>query len=384
VATPDWKTLIGSKSFDELWDQATARLVALGASVTNLNEGGVYETLVSSVLWVLAGFYGVLEDIVPNGFLRYALGSWAELKAEDLDAARRPARATQGNLRVGRDQADGEMVIDEGSIFRTRLSVQGQYVQFRCRARTTLLDGQTAGDVPVECTQAGRLGNVSPGLVTEMVTVIDGVATITNEAGWITVEGEDQETIAALKERAQLQWYLLSRGTTANTYRAWALQVTGVVDVQVLDDFPRGEGTCDVVIRGAAGQPSLALVAAVQAYLDARRMNNLDVLVRGPAEQPVTVRYRVWLPADVGDEDLVRAALIARTNSRLSDGLLADVPRLGMGQSVIRAQLGALALPGVPTVQDVVVELPVANVIVPAGAMAVLEAAVEVIVERQS
>lgn len=352
----DWRTLIGAKTQDELMLTALERLVARGSKITNLNEGGVFRTLLEAACFIGAELYDLLAAIVPQGYARYATGAWLALKALDLGLEKSSARTTQGTIRFHRAVAGDAIAIPGGALVGTRISSQGERLQYRTVA-TVLPAGETDVQVPIEATATGSRYNVAPGMIVEQLTYVAGIDSVVNDEGWITREGADDETDAALQARCGLRWYELSRGAIRQTYEAWARSVPGVLDVQVDDHFPRGEGTLDVIIRGAGGQPTAELLAAVQAYIDARRPIQANVLVKGPADVSAAVRLVCVLPADTGDADTVQAAVEALVNSLLATGDQVVAPRLGIGRKLYRSRLVTLAM-GVDPVLDARAELP--------------------------
>jgi uncharacterized phage protein gp47/JayE len=352
----DWRALVGAKTSDGLLQEAFVRLQAKGSKITNLNVGGVFRTLLEASCFIGAELYDLLATIVPQGYARYATGLWLVLKARDLGLEKSVARTTQGTIRFHRAVAGDAIAIPGGALVGTRISSQGERLQYRTIA-TVLPEGDTDVQVPIEATATGSRYNVAPGMIVELLTYVAGIDAVVNDEGWITREGTDDETDPALQDRCGLRWYELSRGAIRRTYEAWARSVPGVLDVQVDDHFPRGEGTLDVIIRGAGGQPTAELIAAVQAYIDARRPIQANVLVKGPADVSATVRLVCVLPADTGDADAAQAAVEGLVNSLLASGDQVAAPRLGIGRKLYRSRLVSLAM-SVDPVLDARAELP--------------------------
>lgn len=152
----------------------------------------------------------------------------------------------------------GNGTVEEGDLFES-----GGGVQF---AATQTVEISGVGTVPIRCTQAGAMGNLPAGSITLMPVQIAGIVKAANEAE--TTGGYDAEDDASYYERYLL--LLRTPPTSGNQYhyRFWALEVSGVGDVQV---YPLGHGdnTVDVVIIDTDGQPADAeLVERVQAHID--------------------------------------------------------------------------------------------------------------------
>jgi len=379
----DWRTLLGARTGDQVLQTAFERLAQAGSRITNLNVGGVFRTLLELASDGLGDLYDLLVAVAPQGFASTATGAWLTLLARDRGLTRIAAATTAGRVRFSRAGAAGNLVIPANVLLRTPLSAQGERLEYLTTAETVLPDGASSVLVPITARAVGARYNVAPGLISELVAHVPGIVAVANEADWITSEGRDAETDAELRLRTLNRWPALARGATAAAYATWAREVSGVVDVAVDDDFPRGEGTVDVVVMGEAGAPSDDLLAAVQALLDTRRPLCADVLVRGPVEVPAAVRLRLSLPLDGGDEATTEAAALAFVDSLLSSGALTAVPRLGLGRTLARARLAALGM-GLPLVHNVAVELPIADVAAGPDGLIVLEAAPEILVVREA
>jgi phage-related baseplate assembly protein len=232
-----------------------------------------------------------------------------------------------------------------------------------------MAQGETSVAATVRAEMVGADFNAAAGLIDSILTPVVGIDTVTNEAGWISTEGTETETDEALRTRALLRWDELSRGANADAYRAWALAVSGVVAVDVDDQFPRGPGTVDVIITSAAGLPSQTLIGQVQTYIDARRPIGANVLVRAPAvwELALVLTLKVEPGTNLATiegeaEDLLQSWFVLDTDSGRTP--------LAPGDDFIRSQATA-ALMALGGVVDVVWTQPAANVVVDTGVLIV-------------
>ena len=139
----------------------------------------------------------------------------------------------------------------------------------------------------------------------------------------------------------------------------------------VADQHPRGEGTVDVVVQGAAGLPTASLLAEVRTALDSAIVINHDLLVKAP--EPVTVPVKAVLELLSGDADAVKAEAENWVRSMFSYGDDPDIPRFSIVRDVVRDRLasGLVSIAGVKRVRW---ESPTEDVEIPAGGLAVLEA----------
>ena len=127
----------------------------------------------------------------------------------------------------------------------------------------------------MEAEQTGTAYNLPADKITVSMIHLDGVSSINNEENWLYEEGADIEDLESLRERCLEAWSELAERTTASKLKSVAKAVPGVLDVQIDDQHPRGQGTADIIITstsGAATQELLNKVEAATEYLK----NNYD------------------------------------------------------------------------------------------------------------
>lgn len=159
---------------------------------------------------------------------------------------------------VGTVTVKGTGTVALGDIFET---VNG--VQFEATSEVEVTE---TGTVPIKAKVAGASGNVGATSINQMPVTIAGISACTNEEA--TAEGYDAEDDDSLRERYYTA--LRTPATSGNkaAYNAWAMEISGVGDVQVYP-LGHGNGTVDVVIIDSEMQPaSETLVKEVQDYID--------------------------------------------------------------------------------------------------------------------
>lgn len=131
----------------------------------------------------------------------------------------------------------------------------------------------------VEAEEPGSDSNVADNTITTMVTTKAGV-TCTNDAdpatgtSVITI-GADEEDDATLETACETQWGNLTIQTVqAGTVSALINSAPGIAKAKVDDSNPRGAGTLDGYIAGAASVAGGSDVTAAQAALNARFFDN--------------------------------------------------------------------------------------------------------------
>ncbi len=293
------------KDEDTLYEELKTDAQSEIPAITNYNTGGVWASILRIIARGLAALYSLLRTVIRLLFLDSSEGTWLDLKAAEYDNERHPAVKTEGDVTFGRTGTSGNITIEVNKIVATEVDSQGHEYRYLVTTETVLPDGESEVDVPTKAEQAGASYNVGPGTITRLITPITGIEYVTNGASWLTKEGSASEEDDALILRCQNKWSQLARGSNDEAYQSWAMEVTGVVSAFVNSNDPRGRGTVDVLITGAAGPPSPELVEDVQDYIDARRPLSADVLVKGPDEVPVNIDITVTAEPNDGDLDAI-------------------------------------------------------------------------------
>ncbi len=162
---------------------------------------------------------------------------------------------------------------------------------------------------PIVATQAGAGGNRAAGQVLTLSSPIAGVQTQAT-AGEIS-GGADQERIDALRARLIDRLRNPPHGGRANDYVQWALEVPGVTRAWV-SPLELGGGTVTLrFVRDGDSTiwPDSAEVAAVQAYIDARRPVTARAYVFAPVPDAIVYRISGISPATVAVKAAVAASL---------------------------------------------------------------------------
>jgi uncharacterized phage protein gp47/JayE len=363
------------KAYPEITSDLLDR-VAAGTDLTNFNVGSVIRTLLEAYGAVAADLNGLAFDVLAQGFLESATGIYLDAKAAELGVTRHPACAVEGTVRFYRNlPKNANVPVSAGTLVSTFEDAAGKAYRYVTTAAAVLASGQVRVVAPVQALDTGATANVGPGSIRKLVNPIPGIDGVENPVGWITAEGRDEETDDALRRRCFLAWAELTRGSTADAYRSWALSVPGVADAFVRDNEPRGAGTVDVFILGAGGMPSADLIAAAQVVVDERKPLCADALVRGPVAREIPVAMTVAaLPRfsqTVIDEEIRRRLAVHFTPTAGTD--YPSLPRLGVGTDVLVSRIVSLVM-GVPGVHNVRLVSPAADVAVHAYELAVLGA----------
>ena len=244
--------------------------------------------------------YGFLAWIALQAFPDTAeaaeLARWASIWGVERVAA----TAATGSLAL---TGTTGTVVPAGTVWRS-----GAGQDYASTAEVTLAAG--AAFAAVRAAAAGAAGNAALGAKVRLVSPIAGLVSDA-AASTALAGGADEESDGSLRARLLARMREPPRGGTKADYELWGL--SGHADVTRA--WPRplagGLGTVTVYVMTDYatddGIPDAAVVAAVQAYIDARRPVTADVTVAAPAAVELDFTINSVMP----DTAAVRAAIEA-------------------------------------------------------------------------
>lgn len=274
MALPLTDLLAGSTT-----DETLATLVALAAvagfPAYSWQAGSVPRTFFELEAVSYADLTQVIGAIAGGGFVDHAEGPWLTLRAaQGYNLTRQPAVYTQGVITLTDGGGIGPVSItDAGQIVVTVDGTRFRVVDSTDYPLPQTLPASGSVTVMFEAETAGAAGNIPDGATVELVTSLPGVTAVqlTPSGGtWITQQGADEETDAALRTRCKARWGELGYGATEAAYRYWASTASAEV-TRVAVKEATGDGTVAIYVAGSAGPVSGGAITAAQAYVDARR-----------------------------------------------------------------------------------------------------------------
>lgn len=362
------------KTFDEIVRDMLAK-VATRTRLSNFNPGSIIRTLVEIIAFAIAELYGLVAAVIKQGFLSTATGFWLELKVKEYNLTRKPAITARGRVAFGRRRnLSANVTIPAGVIVSTLTDQNGRQYRFVTTEEIILQSGAAEVQVPIVAEGPGAAYNVGAGAIQKLSVYVSGIDYVRNNGGWITAEGADTETDEELRRRGFLAWAELARGGTRDAYVAWALAVPGVKNVFVDDTLPRGQGTVDVYIISASGLPTPALVAEVQAVVNANKPITADAQVKAPTVRWIAIDF-VITPRRLADTTVIEAELRTRFDAFFNPSGNPEydwIDPLGIGRDVVLNQLRYIAM-SVPGVYDVSFNAPAADIVIAAYEFPVLQ-----------
>jgi len=366
--------LVPGKTFEEILKEAISEAVKLFPQVTNYNVGGAFRTLLEVDAKLHEALWRFLREvIVPNMFVVTAKGKWLDAHATTFGITRKPAKKTKGYV-VFRKTGEGSVKIPQGLIVQTKPTIFGEVLKFQTLEEKVLTDETPEVKVLIEATEAGAKYNVAPYTITQTQVYLP--VEVYNPEGWVLEEGADEEDDESLRQRILLVWATKSL-FVKDYYRYHALSVEGVVDCYIDDQHPRGQGTVDVYIVSTNGVPTDDLVEKVQEVMNEVKTPAADVLVKKPTPRVIDLSLRIEVnqPVDLPTlETEIRnrlKALFVYSPDYANKICCYEDRRFRIGSKIQLATIVDVLM-DLPQVKNVVVDNPVADVVLEPNELPVL------------
>lgn len=312
---------------------------------------------------IIAACSAMADEATRHMAIRMAALYLDSAEGEDLDrlvqdrfsptVVRKQAAPSVVPLEVRRTVPGPAVSLSVGTVVRTETGIQFKLVQ----AAALALNSTGPVTVAAQAIQAGSVGNVQAGTITQFVqSPPDPTMTITNPQP--ASGGSDVETDESLRERAR-QFYLTARRATLSAIEFGALTVEGVTSASAIEvtDPMTGLPTGHVLlyIADQNGQSNQILVQAVRNALLEWRAAGIVVDVLATAPQFEQVQYSIAFRSGVDTlaaTEQLRALTVAAVNL------------LQPGEPLQRSLLFALArsIPGA-IVSDSAVVVPAGDIV---------------------
>lgn len=318
---------------EELKEQKIEELQEEGFVVTNFHSGGIFYTLLMVVLRIRIECAELFRSILNNMFVSHASGTWLDLKLADYGKKRKKAQKARGYVTVKRSGEGDAIKIPKGHVFKTETDINGEELRFFVTENTVLQKGASSVDVIVEAEKEGSRYNVPPGQISKTLVYLGELDSISNGEDWIIREGSDTEDDESFRGRGLRSWAELSQRAIEDSFINAAESVAGVLFAQADCAHPRGQGTVDVIVTGAAVEATEGLLKEVRAAVDkiAGPYDNILVKSSQNIEQDIAVTVTIG-DAALTDEEVERRVeailtelLAVRKGRKLNELNLSDI-----------------------------------------------------------
>lgn len=272
-----------------------------GFIINNFNKGGIFYLIIRIFVTIYIEIKTLARTVINNLFIKHADEDWLEIKARDFGKARKEAVKAQGYITVYRNEYQNALQITKGHMFKTLPDVNGKELKYYVLETTVIGAGEESGRVLVEAEESGTSYNLPSGKITISMIHLDGVEAVSNEDGWLHLEGSDIEDIEDFRERIGESWSELAELTTEDKLKNVARKVSGVLNVEVDAQHPRGQGTTDIIITGTGGEATKELLQRVEAATSYLKGNYDDFLYKSSTviRQDVTLAIYISKEASV-------------------------------------------------------------------------------------
>lgn len=158
------------------------------------------------------------EQAYKAGFAQTAWGEYLDLRAKEHGIFRKQAVKASGTVTV-----TGTGIVPLESVFQTPTGVV-----FHTTKAVTIV---SSGDIPIECTTSGEIGNVDANTITIIPMSIPGINSVTNPQA--THDGFDPEDDASLYNRLIFKVRQPVTSGNKNEYIQWGNINVGTTDTKV-------------------------------------------------------------------------------------------------------------------------------------------------------
>lgn len=287
---------------DEEMENVQGELEDGGFPITNFKKGGIFYHLCRMLVTIYIELKELARTIVNSCFIKHAEGDWLKIKAADYSKQQKEAKKAKGYVSIYRSEYNNALQVTKGHCFKTEPDAGGKELKFYCCENTVIDAGEPVGRVLVEAEEAGTYYNIAPGRITISMIHLDGVDYVTNEEDWLFEEGAEEEDLEDLRDRCMSSWAELATRTIEEKLRNAAKSVPGVLDARIDAQHPRGQGTVDVIVTGAAGEASPELIRKVGEAIEPLKGNYEDYLVKSSEIVRQDFELVVYLAEDVATD----------------------------------------------------------------------------------
>jgi len=302
------------------WEKEVA---AQGSKLSNTSAYSPFWRLITAlvtkpVLWLINFVSGT---VLPNFFVKTAVGKWLDMLAWAVNVERKGATKAKGVLLFTRNVAGGVLELPAGVLVQSA-AINGHIYQLTTTQAVTFGDGVLQLEVPVEAQEVGSGYNLAPGYYAILPVPIAGIAQVVNADGWLIAPGADPEPDDQLRLRTRNQFSAVNQWHTDSVYRAMISAFQGVRPdgVYFLHGAPRGPGSANAYVLFDADVPATTYLEQINAHIrdQGNHGHGDDLLVMVMPETQhalsltwwprplLTVEQREKLQAEIGQ--FIRAA----------------------------------------------------------------------------
>lgn len=313
-------------------------------------EGEPLRTIVEAIMQELDFQYWQIKQTYENSFIDTAYGEELSKLVKILGIERRAAVKANGSVTFFRETAAiTDYLIPVGTLVETLPDSEGRTIRYETTENVTLEAGQLEVNANVIAVQAGEIGNVTANKIIVINNPPLGIESVKNIAG--TINGEDEETDAQLRERATKTLETKGNGTINAIYYK-LINTPGINSVSIID-VARGIGTVDILILGDTLPMPQSKMDEVLQIIQETKAGGIDILV----EEPTTKTQNVSITLT-----LAQGVLLADVDLKAREAIENYFKSLSIGETLYKNQLAKEVLNSSEFILDLNITTPSANV----------------------
>lgn len=254
----------------ELETEWQGTMAAQSSAISNDNKMSPFWRLVTAlittpVLWLI-NFLAV--TIMPNSYVKFAVGEFLDLLADAVNLTRKAATQTVGTVIFTRTDTNLAITIPLGTIVQTA-PINGVTYRLLTTQALAFSGVLTTLSVPVAAEFAGAAYNFAANYFSVLPTPIVGVTAVNNGVDWITTPGADQESDNDLRARVKNQFGTAASYHTDAVYKSLIGQFPGVsIDAIWFEhNAPRGPGTANAYVLFDFSAPVTQYLLDINGYI---------------------------------------------------------------------------------------------------------------------
>lgn len=283
--------------------------VEQGSTLSNTSAYSPFWRIITAlvtkpVLWLLEFLSGT---VLPNFFVKTAMGSWLDTLAWAVNVERKGATVAAGELLFTRANTGGVLEVPVGTVVQSPTLNEHIY-QLATTEPRSFEEGQSQLVVPVRAVGAGSGYNLAPGYYAVLPEPVPGVVQVVNTTDWLHEPGADAEPDDQLRLRVRNQFSAVNQWHTDAVYRAIITGFPGVSADGVYFEHgaPRGPGSANAFVLFDAGVPADTFLAQINAHIidGGNHGHGDDLQAMAMPETQHTVSVKVWPLANLTDTQL--------------------------------------------------------------------------------
>ncbi|MER2097959.1 MAG: baseplate J/gp47 family protein [Pseudomonas qingdaonensis] len=288
------------------WEQLA---IEQGSTLSNTSAYSPFWRIITAlvtkpVLWLLEFVSGT---VLPNFFVKTAIGAWLDTLAWAVNVERKGATIAAGELLFTRANTGGELEVPAGTVVQSPTLNEHIYQLVTTEPRS-FEEGQSQLVVPVKAVGAGSGYNLAPGYYAVLPEPVPGVVQVVNTTDWLTEPGADAEPDDQLRLRVRNQFSAVNQWHTDAVYRAIITEFPGVSADGVYFEHgaPRGPGSANAFVLFDAGVPADTFLDKINEHIrdGGNHGHGDDLQAMAMPETQHDISLKVWPRANLTQTQL--------------------------------------------------------------------------------